>query len=390
VQILVVHKHPFLEDILRNSLAPIAERDSIHFLHTYESAETFIQNNIVAQRRPLDLIICENNIGSLSAVDFFNRITKDRERTFSNGHFYFHTIPVVLIVDEWENRHAFLRHGFAEVLDDIALENLYLYSFELASVIKQWRRRMIGDLSNIGIPYERGRLLYQYTLSEKKREGIYTSILSDDFKKKPTALLYDWIATSERQLEVAIGKLEKELKRSVRLETREEKRVSDLLEQNQFLIKRDNYSYRWHEPRLRRQGRRSYRLDFTLKPNFNQLADMSVLELKLPNDQLIVSPNFHPTFSSRLIRGLSQVNDYRRYISDAKNRKGVWDAFQFIPEKVDYTILVGRQEEKERHQETFNQRNQEFNAGRANITTYDEFVQMGINYLGRRDLLSIL
>ena len=389
VQILFVHKHPFLEDTLRNSLAPIAERDSIHFSYSYDNAEVFIQNRIVDAQQHLDLIICQNNIGGLSAVDFYNRITKDTGRTFSTGNFYFHTIPVVLIVDEWENRHAFFRHGFADVLDDIALENLYLYSFELASVIKEWRRRMFDDLSNIGIPFEGGRLRYNHVLPDKQREGRYTSILTDDYKKEPTRLLFDWIVTSERQLEIGIGKLEKELKRAARLNTREEHRIADIFSQYPVLVKRDNFSTHWHETRLPRSGRRAYRLDFPLKPNFNQLTDLNVLELKVPNEKLIVRPRFHPTFSSKLIQHISQTNDYGRYFADGNNHSKVREAFGFVPAKVEFTILVGRTEEKERHQETFNQRSQEFIASRANITTYDEYVQTEIDYLARRDLLSI-
>jgi hypothetical protein len=389
MQILFVHKHLFLEDVLRNSLAPIAERDSIHFSHSYDNAETFIQNGVVGEQQHLDLIICENNIGGLSAVDFYNRITRDAGRTFSAGNFYFHTIPVVLIVDEGENPQAYLRHGFADVLHDIALENLYLYSYELASVIKEWRRRLFGDLSNIGIPFERGLLRYQYYQPGNKREGIYTKILSDGYKKAPTRLLYDWIVTSERQMEIAIGKLDKELKRAVRYDARDERSISDLLSKYPALIKRDNYSAHWREVKLKRPGSRSYRLDFGLKTNFSQVYDMSVLELKVPNDRLIVSHNFHPHFSSKLTHSLTQSNNYRRHISDKKNHEELQRLFGFIPAKVEYNIIVGRQEEKERHMETFNQQNQDFNVSGTNITTYDEFIQTNIDYLARRDRLSI-
>jgi len=389
MKILFIHKHLWHVDVLRNGLAALAEQDSIHFCQSYENAEAFINNGTIGEQDHLDLNICENNIDGLSAVEFYNRITKDTDRTFSDGNFYFHTIPVVLIVDEGENNQAFRAHGFADVLNNIALENLYLYSYEPASVIKEWRRRLFGDLSNIGIPFERGQLQYHYTLPERKRQGRYTRILSDAYKTAPSRLLYDWIVNDERQFAIAIGKLEKEMKRARRLGIRDEKCFSDLLDQYPALIKRDNFSTHWHESVLRRDGNESYRLDFTLKPNFSQLADLSVLELKLPQDRIIVSRNFHPTFSKPLVQNLSQVNDYRRYMKDGKNFREIKDAFDFVPQKVDYTILVGHQEEKEEYLETFNLRNQDFNAGGTHITTYDEFVQTDIDYLARRDLLSI-
>jgi hypothetical protein len=93
---------------MRNGLADLAEQDSIFFAYTFVQAEDFIRNNILRNQLPLDLIIIQNNIRRYSAVGFYPSITKDKDATYSNLDFYFHKIPVILIVDEDENKNAFL------------------------------------------------------------------------------------------------------------------------------------------------------------------------------------------------------------------------------------------------------------------------------------------
>jgi len=389
VRILIILKNRLDEETVRNTLAHLAEQDSLYFCYSYHEAENFITNNIIANQLPLDLIICENRIRGLSAVEFYRRITANREATFSNGHFYFHTIPVVLIAAPGENANAFGNDGFAALLDSSALDNLQYYTDDLVSAVKQWRRNFLGDLSNMGIYHNGHQLLYQYSKSERRRAGIYTSTITDDYKREPEPLTYDWITTGGRSIEIGIDKLQKEVKRAARLNTHEERRIAQLLHRYQFLAKRDNFSDFWQETRLPRDGSKSYRLDVTLKPNFNQVTDLTIIELKLPNEKFIRGNQFHPTLRQNVVRHISQVNDYKEWFENSSH-PDISGAIGFVPEKIQYNVLMGRMEDKQHHLQTLNKRLNEFNAGHINLMTYDEFIDLQIQYHKRHQLLNIL
>lgn len=100
MRIIYISKSLNYDETIRNNLQEISEQDSIAIFYSYSSAEDFINNHIVKNQIPVDLIITENNVQSQKATDFLSRIKSDRERTFSNRDFKFHTTPTVLIVDK--------------------------------------------------------------------------------------------------------------------------------------------------------------------------------------------------------------------------------------------------------------------------------------------------
>lgn len=315
MRILFILKDFSQRKTIRKELAELSEQDSIYFVYNYGQAKDFILKNIIASQLPLDLIITQNNINGLSAIDFYANITKDKSATYSKGDFNFHTIPVVLIVDKDENKNAFLNYGFADVLDNIGLENLYRFNQEFINAVKDWRRHVLDELDNLGIKFNSGKIDPKYLFSKERKRNVDVRILSQNFVLLKRRLDYLWLAANERQIEIAIDKLIKELKRSSHLnKKREEMRYHDLINKYPSLIERDNYSRHWYDARLQKENNEYYKPDYSLLPNFNQQTDLSILEIKLPNEGFIKSTSFHPPLKAGLIHHTTQVNNYKDYL----------------------------------------------------------------------------
>lgn len=390
MRIIFVSKNVSFNDKIKTSLSSICEQDSIAFFNSYSEAEDFIDNHIIKEQAPLDLIITENNIQRRKAVSFYQRITRDKERTFSNRDFNFCTIPVVLIVDKNENARSFLQYGFKSIIPSIDTDRLHLFVPDLIGVVRSWRRGVIDELENMGIHSNSGIIDYSYFFSGKKRKNVSTNIISENFKLIPRRLDYYWITLNKRQIEKAIDLFIRELKRSTRLNKKQdEKKFHELFKEYPFLLKRDNYSRHWYEPRLHYEKDKYYEPDFGLMPNFQQRSSLSILELKLPNEKFIKKTHFHPSLYGKLMNHIFQVNDYKEYFESDQFQTMVHKVFGYTPTAIDYNILIGRLDDKNDSLSILSKRMNQMNAMHINLMTYDELLSYQVSFLERIDVLNI-
>jgi hypothetical protein len=391
MRILEVIKDYLMWDAVRTGLAELAEPDSIFIVFSYTEAADFLENNIIKHQSALDLIIIQNNIEGRSGADFYESFTEDKTTTYSNRDFYLNRIPVVLIADKEENKNAFLSHGFALVLDNIGLEKLHLFNVDFVNVVKDWRRQVLDELDNLGIKFNSGRIDYRNIPSGAKRIGVHTRILTENFKQFQRRLNYPWILANERQIEIAIDNYIRELKRARRNGAkREEKRFHALFNKYPFLIERDNYSEHWYEAALNYEEGRLFKPDYSLKPNFNQRADLSILEVKLPNESFLAKSPFHPGPLQNLMHHIFQVKDYKDILEDDQHQQKIETAFGFVPNKVEYNILMGSIDEKTNSLPILNKRMQQIDATNINLLTYDELLDYQVKYLDRIKTLKIV
>lgn len=390
MRIVYIGKSNYYQELIRNSLQKLAEKDSIVFFYSYADAEDFISNRVCAEQLELDLLLVENNVGDKRGSEFFKSITKDKSRTYSYSNFNFCSIPVVLIVDEDENRNAFTHYGFADVLDNLKPEKFHLFIPEIISSVKSWRKSVVDELDNLGIKFNSGSIDYTYFLSGKRKRDVATNVLSENFKRFPRKLKYDWLESNKEQIEVAIDAFVKQLKIASRVkDKKEEKKFHKIFNNFPFLIKRDNYSEHWYEPRLHYNDKEYYEPDYGLMPNFNQRTDLSILEVKLPSEAFMKKTKFHPKPYSKIIDHIFQVNDYKEYLESDEHKSTVKKIFGFIPDSVEYNILIGRLDDKLSNLEKFNNRMKQMDALHINFMTYDELYDYQVKYLERMNILKI-
>ena len=333
----------------------------------------------------------ENNIQNKRGSNFVHRIRYDNERTYSNLDFQFHSVPINLIAASGENTNAFLKEPFFKVLENVDFNNLHLYIPEFSSSVKIWRKGVLDEMDNLGIRYNSGEVDYSYYFSTERKKNVNTKILSENFKKFPRILNYDWLKNNDRKIEIAIDLFVKELKKATRLNRkRAEKKFHKLFNKFPFFLKRDNYSNYWHEPRFYYNDKEYYEPDFGLKPNFNQKTDLSILEIKLPNEGFIKKTKFHRKPYSTIIDHIFQVNDYKEYLESDEYLSNIKKVFGFVPESIDYNILIGRLDDKMADLSVFNKRLRQINSTHINFVSYDELLEYQVKYLERIKMLKIL
>ena len=390
MRIIFISKSHFNEETIRNNLRNLSEKDSIKFLYSFDEAHRFVDEQIVKHQIPVDLIITEDNIDYQRATTFQYHLKADKERMYSNRDFKLSSVPVILIVDESENKRAFADDGFSDTIDDIGLDRLHKFIPEMISSVKGWRRQVLDELDNLGIRNNSGSIDYGYFFSTKRKRNVEAKVLSTSFRKFPRELRYEWITFNEEQIERAVDEYIKEVKRASRLNKKnDEKKFHKLFNKYGFLLKRDNYNKHWYEPRLYYNEENFWEPDYALQPNFNHQTDLSIVEIKLPNEKFIKKNKFHPKPYQKILDHIFQVNDYKEYLESDEFQETIRRTFGFVPSKVEYNILIGRLDDKMSDLSVFNNRMKQMNALHINFITYDELLDYQVKFMERMKLLNV-
>lgn len=390
MRILFISNDPEQEEVYRNFLSSIAERNSIYFVYSVDEGEAFLLNQTVVLQQQLDLILLCSNNPAIEAKEFRRNLIKDNGTVYSNRDFNLKEIPTILILDQDENPNFYSTMGFSQIIFDIGPDNLYQYKNALVDSIKSWRKKVLGEMDNLGIKFNSGKIDYHYYFTEKLGKSKYTNILSENFKTLPRKLNYDWLEYNRQQIEQSIDKYIKLLKQSMSFKAKQEELLyHEFFNDNQFFLKRDSYSEKLHEVKLDRNASEHYSLDFTLRPNFNYQTDLSLIEVKLPNEGILKKKGFHKSFLAKVYGHLAQVSDYKDYLEDPEYQAFVEKRFGFVPRRIDYQLLLGRSSERDENLDVIQKRLRQFNHEHVTLTTYDDLYDYQVKFLDRVNLLHI-
>lgn len=374
-------------DRFKLQLRDFCEPSSILILESIDRAQEFINEQIVKYQLPLDLILIYSNVNKRSANDFRDFIRNDYQRTFSKKDFNINTIPLILIVEKDFNKSSFNNYNLT--LDDIGLDRLNLLTHDFSNVVKKWRRMVLDELSNLGIRFNSGIIDYSYYL-RNKNSFRPTKIISQNFKSFPRKLNYYWLDYNKQQIEKSIDEFIRMLKHSETIGKKgEEKSYHRFFNANQSFLVRDSYSKHWYEPRLYKNSTEFEEPDYTLKPNFTFETDLTLLEVKLPNENFVTQSKFHTSPKSKLMRHIFQVNDYKDYLESNQNLEQINKTFGYIPKNIDYNILIGRQKDKDENIYNIKKRMRQMGQNDLNLMTYDELLEYQVKFFERMELLDV-
>ncbi|MGN0003377.1 MAG: hypothetical protein ACI35V_08080, partial [Sphingobacterium composti] len=107
------------------------------------------------------------------------------------------------------------------------------------------------------------------------------------------------------------------------------------------------------------------------------------------NETFLRKTSFHRPPKSNLMKHIFQVNDYKDYLESDCYLSQINNAFGFIPKKINYNILVGRQDDKEENIYDLEKRMRQIGQNNLNLMTYDEILDYQVKFLERMNLLSI-
>lgn len=388
MRILVISKSKYHEDRIRNELNELCEGHSLTFCYTFDEAKNFIDNHIVKHQIPLDLIITFSKVQFSSSDELRDWIRFDYKRTYSKRDFNLREIPLALIVESNQNRNAF--QNYNACIDDMGFEKLNLFTSNFSSTIKSWRKAVLDDLDSLGIKFNSGFIDYTHYFQDQRQRLKSTNILSENFKLFPRKLNYYWLDFNKKQIEESIDNFVKMLKRSRRIGKKgEEKLYHDFFNKNEMFLLRDAYSRFWYEAKLMKNSTEYEEPDYTLKPNMIYQTDLSLLEVKLPNEAFMTSKKYHKTPRAKFIQHIIQVNDYKDYLESDEYLTEINKVFGYIPKKIHYNLLVGRNESKDEHLFELNKTMRQLGQGELKLMTYDELMEYQVKFLSRMEILDI-
>lgn len=121
----------------------------------------------------------------------------------------------------------------------------------------------------------------------------------------------------------------------------------------------------------------------------NYETDLSILEVKLPNEGFVKQRKFHPTIYSKLLDHLGQVNDYKDYLESEQYQEIIKKKFGTFPRKIEYKLLIGRQEQKDENLDVLEKRMRQLGQSHIYLMTYDELRDYQVKFLDRINLLEV-
>lgn len=390
MRILFISDNKSNEDQYRNFLANIAEPDSIFFVYSFPSAIAFLKSRMIKKQESLDLIILKGGHYADREVSFDQFINSDISTTYSGYDFNLYKIPIVKILKQGSDFDKLHYQSYSNRYGGLDKELLVEYGDEIINSIKTWRRAVLDDMDTLGIRMNSGIVDYGKILAGERNYNGHTFILSENFRNMPRKLNYYWIITNLRQIEKGIDDYIKLLKvHSVKNKKAEELKIHRFFNNNVSFLERDRYSSTWYEPELRLGDAKSYEPDYTLKTNFNYTTDLSVIEVKLPNEGFLKTGDFHRTFFAKVFQHLTQIADYKDYLEDGLYNTELQGKFGFLPEKIDYNLLIGRDVDLEENQDLIRKRMKQFGQQHINLMTYDQLMHYQVAFLERLNLLEV-
>jgi hypothetical protein len=298
------------------------------------------------------------------------------------------TIPLVLIVEKDLNINSFKNYDL--LIDDLGIEKLHIYSERFSLTIKNWRKKVLEELDSLGVKFNSGFIDYEQLLTHKFTILKPTQILSENFKLFPRKLNYYWLDYNKKQIERSIDDFIKMLKRSERIGKKgEEKMYHNFLNNNPSFLLRDTFSNYWYEPKFYKNSTEFEEPDYILKPNLSYETDLSLLEVKLPNERFLTKSKFHPPLMAKLMKHIYQVNDYKDYLESDQFLTEINRIIGYIPKNINYNLLIGRLEDKEENSYMLEKRMRQINQMNLNLMTYDEIMDYQVKFFDRMKLLDI-
>ena len=226
----------------------------------------------------------------------------------------------------------------------------------VATAIQRWRQRLLEELDYVGFAVsvdQAGKLAINHALRRRRKD---TEILTDEatpgaIRKSQFLLLAEDLLQGFQpyaELQFLLNHY-RDIAKNDGIQP--EGVFQRFFDKNPDLLNRDAFDRHWSQPQLRlpEDPQKSYRPDFVFRPRglAHIGAQWKVMDLKLPDERVVVSPAFHAAISSKLHRALQQLHDYRGYFNRPESAKELRERFGFAPANPKLAVLIGRRSSDE-------------------------------------------
>jgi hypothetical protein len=266
---------------------------------------------------------------------------------------------------------------------------------EVFGAIAGWRQSLLQELEYVGFAVTVGPTLgldVSHALVRRRREGeILTDEASPGSLRASQYLILAQDVLQEfgpyRKLQFLLNHY-RELANSQRCKP--EAVFQKFFEEHPHLIRRDLFDRHWAQPSLRVPGdvEEYFRPDFVLRPRVGAEVGTKwqILDLKLPDDPLVVSRGFHASLSAKLSRAIQQLQNYRDYFNRPDASAELMRRFGTHPQNPRLAVLIGRRDSLQSPSALDRAQGPRYLD--VEVLTYDEIVKLEADRLGLHSALA--
>ncbi|WP_062055932.1 Shedu anti-phage system protein SduA domain-containing protein [Aquimarina longa] len=381
------------------------EENELIFCDSFEKIQEFIIEQLENKKLHIDAIITNESstrlIDSLQASKIL-RFRNGFNTSYSKNNFRISSIPVILYTDI-ETSGTIEPKGWQGIVqkNKEGQHDYFISKFEEA--IKDWRRRLINDLENLGV-LNKSILNFQESLFYKTHyrrvisdnsESYFllkTSVVSQEFIKLPTPLIYDWLIIGRKEIEKSIMKFNTTYNEHIKYDRKNNERtiLHDFFNQNKMILLRDAFIDLEYEKNLYNLNEKTNEeCDYILKTEFPEFLKTTFFEVKKEDVTFYVKKKTkRPQLSSKYLSHLEQVWRYKEYSENEENSPEIESKLGYKTTNFDHILLAGRKEEKLEMRDKFSgDLNRMFNG--IDVVTYEELEELNIDYYDKFNRLSI-
>lgn len=376
------------------------EDNELIFVHGFQDFKEFIASQLATKQFHIDAIIT-----GYSAFGHGSDILKAQELlyfknsfigSYSNSNFRIAAIPVILY-SESTGLQKRPGRSFDFVVEKNSCGNHDNLVNSVERALIRWRKRLMDDLGTLGL---NGRNLtsfqksaffkqtYKHNILPKSEVYFaqHTRIVSHEFIKCPSRLIYDWTNLTSAIIEEQIENYYDGVfypKQPYSRQFSENNIDHPLLIENPIIMLRGNFIDFVHEKGLKQQNRQSKRCDFLLKTDFPEFLPTTFLEVKKKDVNYIIGKKRKDRYlSADMHKYLGQLWLYKKYAEDPRYGKSINNVLGYNTNKYQYNLLAGRIEEKEEFLDILNERLADHYPG-LNVLAYEDLGIKAEGYLER-------
>ncbi|CAG2532796.1 protein of unknown function (DUF4263) [Maribacter dokdonensis] len=381
------------------------EENELIFCNSFEKTKSFIIEQLENKKLHIDVIITNESsaesIDSLQASKIL-RFRNGFNTSYSKGNFRISSIPVILYTDI-ETRGTISADNWQAILKKNKEGQHDKFIAEFENAIRTWRKGLVTDLENLGILNKNIQNFQESTFYKthyknrvtKNSESYFllkTLIVSEEFIKLPTPLVYDWLIINRREIEQSILEFNSTYNNHIKYDRKNNERtiLHDFFNQNKMILLRDAFiDFEYEKNLYDLNEKTNEECDYILKTEFPEFLKTTFFEVKKEDVTFYVKKKTkRPQLSSNYLAHLEQVWRYREYSGKKENEPEIASKLGYRTENFDHILLAGRKEEKLEMKEKFSSDlNRMYNG--IEVVTYEELEELNVDYFDKFNRLSI-
>lgn len=401
MEILLLTQRPELTYKLEILLEDFLINKNLNVESTDTNLTFLLGNILIKNQNHIDLILIDDykefETGLLEGYSTHNHINNcikvvrflknNSSETYSNSNYYLKNLPIIKICKEHEDvTYTEKAHVYFDYCLEDRLVNYLLHS--ISKAIAYTRDIIAEDLKTLGMMSDNqfhliktNFALYHYEKDLK--------ILSKAFVERKKSENHYWFEYPIDEIEDAINRYLEIITISRQYNKREEKRIHTFLRENPYFILRDSYSQFYYDKKLDTVDKQfSIKPDFILRPiEYKIINKTEILEIKLPDEQIVKKKRFHQNFYSDFWEHLTQIKDYQDYFFMPEVKEEILRKLGYLPSDYLFTLLVSGIEHKEQNRDVIDKLARQFNFKDVNILTYDELLEYQKRYYEREKVI---